>query len=189
LPDRSSFALRRPGWRVWIAGVLAVIVFVVLLIARLADAGPDSDQPGPSGVAASPSETASTTPEPTATLADDGLTGPEASPKEQVAAPAAMTAATDFARAWVVAQPGVTAQQWWEGVARHTDAALADQLREVDPAVVPAARVVGPAESIHGGVSSADVAVPTDAGRLLITCSLQKNRWLVVDFDIERGQS
>lgn len=189
MPDRSSFALRRPGWRVWAAGVLAVIVFVVVLIARLAGAGSGSDSAGSDGAAPLPSPSVSPAPEPTPTLADDGLSGPEASPKEQGAAPEALLAATAFAKAWATHPDGVTAEQWWGGVAKHTDAALADQLRGVDPAVVPATRVVGPAEAIHGGVSSADVAVPTDAGRLLVTVIRQAGRWLVADFDIERGES
>jgi hypothetical protein len=39
---------------------------------------------------------------------------------------------------------------------------------------------------VAGGVSSASVAVPTDAGKVILICTLVAGRWLVSDLDIER---
>jgi hypothetical protein len=35
-------------------------------------------------------------------------------------------------------------------------------------------------------VSSASVAVPTDAGKVILTCTFVNGRWLVSDLDLER---
>jgi hypothetical protein len=36
-------------------------------------------------------------------------------------------------------------------------------------------------------VSSATIAVPTDAGEVVLTCVLVAGRWLVSDLDLDRG--
>ena len=191
MPDASSFALRRPGWRVWVAGALAVIVFGVLLAARIA--GGD-DEKSPRSGAPVASSTSDSTLEPVdpsgEPLPNDGPAGPEASHEaSQRAAPAAMTVAVAFAQAWATPPPPSAPDQWWAGVSRHTDQALAEQLREVNPADLPATRVTGPAKSVAGGVTSAEVEVPTDAGDLLVVCVDVRGRWVVADFELDRGTS
>jgi hypothetical protein len=184
---RASFALRRPGWRVWAAGGLAIVVVVVVLIARIGGGGSEPTAPS-SGVAVPPSAQGSAEPEQGATAGEnDGLASSEASPEAQPAAPGAMAAAVDFVRAWANHPANTTPSRWWAGVSRHTDAALADQLRDVDPSLVPASRVTGAAESRRGGATSAEVVVPTDAGRIVVSCILVRGRWLVADFDKEQS--
>jgi hypothetical protein len=184
--EGASFAMPRLGWRPVVAGVLALAVIGVLLAARFGGADGKTASPGSTTgtpvAASSASPTPSPSPEP-----DDGPEGPGTSPYDEPAAPRAMTAATSFVKAWADHPAGITAERWWSAVSRHADPALAAQLKFTEPALVPAKAVTGPAESVAGGPSSATVAVPTDAGRVLVTCVLVKNQWLVSDLDLERA--
>jgi hypothetical protein len=173
---------------VWLAGVLAVIVLVTLFIARIAGAGSDGDAPdgGSAQPGSSQSSSESATPEPSVSPESDGPAGPEAAVDDKVAAPAAMTLATAFGKAFATPPPASAPDQWWAGVSRHTDQTLAEQLRDVDPTTLKATKVTGPARSSQGGVSSAEVIVPTDAGELLVVCVLVDGEWKVADYELER---
>jgi hypothetical protein len=187
----------RPGWRVWVAGALAVLVVVVVLVARLTGGGEEpaaqrgavpevsgSPEPGPPGDAPGG---ASTKPVPTSTAGDDGATGP--GPYGSRAKGEAVTAAVAFVRAWATRPPAGQPGQWLDGVSRHADPALIDLLRGVDPGTVPSTRVTGAPQSVSGGPTHAQVRVPTDGGPVLVLCVLVKDRWLVADFDPEGAPS
>jgi hypothetical protein len=170
-----------------VAGVLAAVVVVIVVMARLGGAESDarSGAVDQRTSAADASATPSVSPSPSPT-ANDGVVGAGASPYGQPPAPAAVRAAVAFVRAWADHPDGITPKQWWTSVSRHTDATLAKQLEFTDPARVPATAVTGHAQGIAGGPSSATVAVPTDAGRVVLTCVLVQGKWLVSDLDLER---
>lgn len=190
MSEIRTFALRRPGWRVWLAGTLAVVVLVVLFVARLAEGDEKQEADGSGTPPASGSTPLTEAPEPSGSpLNDDGVIGPEASTGAQQAAAGAMTVALAFGRAWATPPSATAPDQWWVGVSRHTTQALAERLREVDPATLPATRVTGAAQSVLGGVTSAEVRVPTDAGPLLVVCVLVAGRWVVAEFELEAKPS
>jgi len=194
MSDIRTFALRRPGWRVWLAGVLAVIVVVTVVIARIAggsesDGGANAGDSPPGSAAEQVNGTESGSPDPSTTPETDGPAGAEATADSTVAASAAMTVALAFAKAWATRPAAGAEDQWWTGVSRYTDQTLAEQLRQIDPATLEATKVTGPARSAQGGVSSAEVQVPTDAGELLVICVFVGQRWQVADYELERRPS
>ncbi len=187
MPDARSFALRPPPWRVWLAGALAVVVVVIVLIARLS--GGDDDGGEPTGAPAT-SGSASADPgpvDPSSEPAPDGPAGVEAAEEgKQPVAAGALTLARQFAQAWATPPPAQAPQQWFAGVSPYVDETLAAQLKELDPATLPATRVTGAPKAVSGGVTNADVQVPTDAGDLLVVCVLVPKGWVVADFEFER---
>jgi hypothetical protein len=181
--ESASFAIPRPGWRGVAAGVLALVVIVVVFLARL-PGGSGGDQPHGAGAPAAPAP--ATSAEQTVPPESDDGAEQDAAPYDQKAAAGALDAATRFVKAWADHPAGLTAAAWSARVAKHADAALGKQLAYTDPQLVPASAVTGKAESVAGGVSSASVAVPTDAGKVILTCTFVGGRWLVSDLDLER---
>jgi len=193
MSEIRTFALRRPSWRVWLAGTLAVIVLGTLFIARIAGGGSDGDggttTGSTTGSSQQPGGTESGAPTPSETPEVDGLDGPEATGDAKVAAPAAMALATAFATDWATRPPADQPELWRERVTRHTDEVLGEQLRAVDLSTLAATKVTGPAVSAQGGVTSAEVRVPTDAGSILVVCVLVDGEWKVADYELERRPS
>lgn len=185
-PSGLDFAWKRPGWRVWASLLLAVVVAVVVTVARIAGSGDAGPAPGGIGAPSgrSPVGTASATapdPTPSSTAGDDSVAGDPATAN----APAgALSAGTAFVRAWVAHAPPATAEQWWNGVSRTADPTLAAQLRGIALDEIPASRVTGPATGRGLGPTSAEVQVPTDAGRAVLLCVLVGARWLVSTVDL-----
>jgi hypothetical protein len=181
--EGASFGLPRPGWRVYVAAGLALVVVVIVLVAR-ARGGSSPGQPGAQGAAATaPSPSAGVTASP---VPDDGMRSDLTPPSKQLAAPGALAVATAFTKAWAHHPDGITAARWSAAVGKHADPVLAKQLTFTDPRLVPATTVTGPAVSLSGGVSSASVGVPTDAGQVVLTCTLAGGRWTVSDVDLQR---
>lgn len=188
MPDASRFAVRRLGWRVWAAGSLAVVVVVVVLIARLT--GGDADSPSGADAGDTPGAGVTEPVEPSSEPLNDGPAGPEASAEPSApAAPAAVSVALAFARAWATPPPPSAPGNWATAVSKYTDPVLAQQLRALDPKSLPATKVTGPPVSVSGGVTSAEVTVPTDAGDLLAVCVLVQGKWLVADYEFDRRPS
>jgi hypothetical protein len=203
MPGNGSFALRRPGWRVWVAGGLALVVLVVVLAARLSGGGEDPREragSAPATSTAAPAVTASGAPGSTAsaapsTTAPGGVDADGGFPSETpppASGPAGVSQASQTAlalvRAMVDHSPGMTQARWWAAVSRYADPTLGEQLKLTDPATVPANRVTGAPQVMAGGGSGhVQVAVPTDGGRVLVTCVFASDRWLASDLDLERG--
>ncbi|WP_434740755.1 hypothetical protein [Micromonospora sp. SH-82] len=91
--------------------------------------------------------------------------------------PAAVAAAIRFVRAW--ARPHLSAGRWLADVRAYAVPGYADILDTVDPAQVPATRVVGPGQVALAIADRTDVDVPTDAGFLRVTVVRTEGRWLV----------
>jgi hypothetical protein len=183
--ERTSFAVPRLSWRGIAAGVLALVVAGIVIIARLPDGGGAGEPRGAVGRSAPAAAGTASPGLPASPEPDDGAEE-AAAPYTQRAAAGALDAGTRFVKAWADHPDGISAEAWSARVAKHADPALGKQLAFTDPQLVPATAVTGTAQSVAGGVSSASVAVPTDAGKVILTCTLVGGRWLVSDLDIER---
>lgn len=150
-------------------GVVALLAGITLLISLLGDPGRTATPNGTnqSNVAA-PGRSAgpSSTPPPVAELT------PSILPLSQ-APPAALTAASSWATAWVKHPAGTTTDQWLAGLRPFTTPEYLAVLASVDPANVPASSVTGPPKPVLVSPRSLRVEVPTNALTLLL---------LVVDY-------
>ena len=98
------------------------------------------------------------------------------------AAPEAVAYA--FASAWVHHR-GVSARKWYDGLLPHATEGLAGSLKGVDPAVVPADRIIGRPELAPVGDGLADAVVTADTGKLRLRLIAPGGHWLVDGIDWE----
>lgn len=94
------------------------------------------------------------------------------------AQPAALAAAEEFARAWVR-----TDSQWSTRLADLATADVVASLAGVDPTTVPATSVTGPGTVQSEVPGWASVAVPTDAGTVVLHVVQSGEAWLVSAID------
>ena len=114
---------------------------------------------------------------------DHGRDERTVSPPPAAQAPAV---AVRFARAWV--RSDLAADEWWRQVAKICDDGFAEQLRTVDPARVPAARVVGqPITKKSPKDGAAEYEIATDGGTLTVKVAALAGRWLVTGNDFQRA--
>ena len=172
-----ELALNRVFRSRWgVALVLALLVLAVVGIGRLFN-GSSGEQP-----LASPS------PEP-AISADPGQEDsvisaePPPSPTTFPGAAEPEAVAYAFASAWV--DHHVSKKKWHDGILPNATQRLADELNDVDPASVPADRLVGRPTLIPAGVGLVNAVVTTDSGRLTLKLVAPDKHWLVdgIDWD------
>lgn len=162
------FLLSRRG----VAAVVALLVLVIVVLARQLGDGQRTTSSATDGVGASLSPTPS---------AASSTAAVDASP------PNPTPVAVGFATAWVH-HAGVTSQQWWTAVTRWTTAEEARQLVGVAPDRVPANRLTTPARITSLQAPLATVVVPTDTGLLVLGLAEQPGRtWLVDTVDWRQG--
>jgi hypothetical protein len=179
--------LRLIGNRYGAAASILLVIAVVVVFGKLvggsrssSDSG--SDQ-GPPATSISAGANSTTSPAP-----DDGLAlGPDTSvaPSASSGAAKAETVALDFAKAWLN-HHGVSAANWYKGVAKYSTKTLADRLDGVDPGSVPADQMTGPAVVAHEEASYVEVTVPLDVGTLVLRMVVMDGRWLVDGVDWRR---
>lgn len=122
------------------------------------------------------------------TAGDDGVISP-APPSAAEPAPGTaeqMAVARAFAAAWLHHR-GVTADEWYAALLPHASQDLAARLAGVDPARVPADRVVGETTLVPRGDNLVEATVPVDTGRLSLRLIAPHGRWLVDGVDWERS--
>jgi hypothetical protein len=163
----------RSRWGVAI--VIAAIVLAVVGIGRLFSDGPAAAPLGNSSplpvISADPSDddsVVSTEPPPT----------PRTSPGR--AQPEAVAYA--FASAWVDHED-VTAKKWLTRLQPNATQNLTEQLRDVDPAGVPADRVIGRPSLVPVNATMVNATVTTDAGKLGLRMVAPDGFWLVDGID------
>ena len=164
----------RSRWGV--ALVLAVLVLAVVGIGRLfhgAAAEPPLTSGSPAAViSADPSD-------------DDTVISAEPPPSPATfpgaAEPEAVAYA--FASAWV--DHNVSAQKWHDGIRPNATQRLADELNNVDPASVPADRLIGRPSLVPVGENLVNAVVTTDSGKLTLKLVAPDEHWLVdgIDWD------
>ncbi|MGH3544922.1 MAG: hypothetical protein ACRDPW_03205 [Mycobacteriales bacterium] len=141
------------GWRTWLAVGLAVLVLLVLVLARCAG-GSDP-------------ETGSGAPRATS-VGDDSVADISTAP---TAPPApALQAATNFTREWLQYSPGESERQWWQRVSPYAEPGFARQLQLTDPARVPGSRLRGEPVPVSISENRVVLRLDTDAGGVVVTC-------------------
>ena len=168
--------------RVGVAIVLLVVVFGVVGVAR-AVSGPDDSGTIVPQPQAQPESTVSRV------ASDDGVveSAPVASPTITLSpgTPAAEDVAAAFASAWL--NQDLSAKRWHAALLPHATPALAKKLEGVDPLVVPAERLTGPAVVVPRGEGFLEITFPVDSGHLRLRLVAPQGRWLVDGVDWERA--
>lgn len=162
--------------RLGIALVLIAIVLAVVGVGRLFS---DGESASPSLGLGSPAPAISIDPS-----EDDSVVSSEAPPTPRTspgrAEPEAVAYA--FASAWV-SHTGVTSKKWLDRLLPNATADLADQLRGVDPAGVPADRVVGRPSVSAVNDTMVNAVVTVNSGRLSLRLVAPDGHWLVDGID------
>jgi hypothetical protein len=107
---------------------------------------------------------------------------PEPTANPGMAEPEAVAYA--FASAWVDHQ-NVSAKHWHDGIVPNATKSLSDELDKVDPADVPADKVVGRPALVPVGQGLVSAVVTTDAGTLTLRLVSPDKHWLVDGIDWE----
>lgn len=170
--------------RYGIAGLIALMVLVVLVGAKIFGHSSPSPGTGTSAVGL-PASTATGTGQ---GAPDDGLTSASPSaPVVRPGQPGPLQVATSCATAWLNHAPTVTSDQWWKAVTRYTTASLAAKLNGVDPQSVPANRIVSPAQLSDHGATWASVVIKMDSGTLTLRMLSGASGWQVDGIDWSRS--
>lgn len=173
-----------------------VVIILLLVVGALALSQGREDFPLGSGGSEEQS-TASGSPSEELTV-DDGVTAPQCEgdecdeddsplhdPYEDVELPdEAVDKALGFAEAWIDTA-GKDSNTWFQGMQPYMTEEVAELMRGVDPASVPATAITGGAE-VDGG----EVRIPMDTGTLTLPMIEDSNdwaehAWLVSAFDWE----
>jgi hypothetical protein len=160
--------------------VLGVLIVAVVGIARAVSGPLTVESIGPPAPIV-PSLTAS--PE----LGDDSVATSESppTPSSIPGAPPPETVALDFTRAWLNSKD-VTSAQWLKGLEPYATPRLLGELKDADPATVPADAVRGPVQVRARDSLLAEVTVPVNPGNLRLRLLVTDGRWLVDGVDWER---
>ena len=165
--------------------VLAVAVGIIASIGALRGARAVGTVAAP-GSSAFPTPQAPTTGSP-ATIAPTVLPPvPVLTPssKPLVTAPStALSVAERWAAAWVDHPQGITAQQWVDGLRPFTTDEYLGVLTGVDPANIPASKVVGEPKAVRVAPRSLQVDVPTNALTLRVLVVETEDGWRVAGYD------
>jgi hypothetical protein len=176
LIERSLTGIFRSRWGVAI--VLVAIVFAVVGIGRLFS---DGDNPSPSLSTGSPAPAISADP-----AEDDSVVSSEPPPTPKTspgrAQPEAVAYA--FASAWVDHE-SVNAEKWRDRLLPNVTKDLSDQLKGVDPAGVPAERVIGRPTLVAVNETMVNAIVAMDSGQLNLRLVAPEGSWLVDGIDWE----
>ncbi|WP_203827259.1 hypothetical protein [Actinoplanes palleronii] len=173
---RALNAVFRSRWGV--ALVLAVIVLAVVGVGRLFS---DGKSGSPTVGLGSPAPAISINPSD-----DDSVVSSEPPPTPKTvpgrAQPDAVAYA--FASAWV-SHTGVTSKKWVDRLLPNATTDLADELRGVDPAGVPASRVIGRPVIDAVNDTMVNAVITMDSGKLSLRLVAPDGHWLVDGIDWE----
>lgn len=177
VPRTLELSLNRIFRSRWgVAIVILVLVLAVVGIGRVFSGG-KNDNPVVSG--ASPATVASVDPSD-----EDGEVASEAPPSPSTgpgrAEPEAVAYA--FASAWVDHQ-NITSKAWRDQLLPNSTQKLATELRGVDPAGVPADRVIGRPNVAPISSGLVNAVVTTDSGKLSLRLVAPDGHWLVDGID------
>lgn len=178
MPRTVELGLNRIFRSRWgVAIVLVVLVFAVIGLGRLFSNGKNDSPAVGSG---SPATVASVNPSD-----DDGDISSEAPPTPSTgpgkAQPEAVAYA--FASAWI--DKKVSAKTWRDQLLPNSTQKLADELKGVDPASVPADRVIGRPNVAAVNSDLVTAVVTMDSGKLSLRLTAPDGQWLVdgIDWD------
>lgn len=170
-----GWPLRSP-WHLAAVVVVLVAVGVGVAIALPGDGGSRSTSAG-----ASPSADPSNPFGPASQSAAPGASG--ADEFEQQATEQARSVAETWVRVYLTAPEGMTSTRWVEQLRPHTAAGLLPELRTVEPANVPDARLTGPPRTIAVTDTTAEFDVPTSAVVLRLSLAATPQGWRVTSYE------
>lgn len=175
--ERSLAGLFRSRWGV--ALVIVMLVLAVVGIGRLFADG-RTTTPLTGTVSLPPTPSIDPSHDDDGVVDDGSLPSPKTSPG--TAEPEAVAYA--FASAWVD-HKNVSAKEWHDGLMPNATKNLAEELNGVDPAGVPANRVLDRPTLTPVDEGMVNAAVPVDSGKLTLQLVAPDGRWLVdgVDWD------
>ncbi|GAA3344362.1 hypothetical protein GCM10020358_47300 [Amorphoplanes nipponensis] len=178
LLERSLTGLFRSRWGV--ALVIAVLVLAIVGVGRIFSDG-STASPLTERVSTGPTATVDPSHD------DDGVIVNDEPPPEPTTSPGSAepeAVAYAFAAAWVD-HKNVSAKTWHNGLVPNATEDLADELNGVDPADVPADRVLGRPQLVPIGDGLVNAVVTVDSGKLTLRMVAPQGRWLVdgVDWD------
>ncbi len=162
------------GARGAVALGLVVLVVAIIGIAKILD-GNHREAGGFASVPRPPS-----TIEPTA--GDDAEVAP--TPTTSAEDAAIVRASRDFTAAWLRRE--LSASRWHDGLSSMVTPSLARNLESVDPAGVPARRVLAPPTLVLRSDGYAQTATRVDTGTLSLGLVERDGRWLVDTVDWDR---
>lgn len=99
------------------------------------------------------------------------------------APPEALDVASRWVAAWLRPPSGTTTQQWIDGLRALTVDDFLATLDSVDPANIPATRIIGGPRAVRVSPGSVEVEVPTDALTLIVLVTDTGTGWRVSGFD------
>jgi hypothetical protein len=166
--------ITRLGARGTVALALGVLVVTIIGIAKIWDG---NDRPT-GGFASVPRP--SSTIEPTA--GDDAEVAP--TPTASAEDAAIVKASRDFTAAWLRRE--LSASRWHDGLTSLVTPSLARRLESVDPAGVPATRMLAPPTLVLRSDGYAQTATRADTGTLRLGLVERDGRWLIDTVDWER---
>ena len=179
MPRSLELGLNRIFRSRWgVAVVLAVIVLAIVGVGRLfADGGDASPPLG----AASPGPTVSADPQQDDSIID---TEPPPSPSTRPGRAQPEAVAYAFASAWADHQ-NVTPRAWRAQLLPNSTTKLAGELEGVDPAAVPADRVIGRPSLVPVSATVVNAVVTMDSGKLGLRLVSPDGHWRVdgIDWD------
>jgi|SRR5947207_5611326 len=176
------FLGNRYGAAVSILVVIAVVVAFGKLVGGSRTETPLGSDQGPPPVAAgAPSGSSSAEPDDGVGASADAGAPPSTSP----GAATPQTVAVDFAKAWLN-HHDISAANWHKGIAKYSTKTLSDRLDGVDPGSVPADQMTGTPTVDDQQPSYVDVAIPCDAGTLVLRMVVVSGRWLADGVDWRR---
>jgi hypothetical protein len=171
--------------------VAALMIAAGMLVPRLLDDGGTgvASADGPESTADSAPVVSDTGADPTLDreVLPTRLSEPLATPTSAKPAPEALRVAKRWVTAWVTPPEDGSVDSWLEGLRPHTTEEFLPQLRTVDPANIPATKVVGEPEVHESYTSSVQVEVATDGPTLLVTVIETDTGWRVTDYSENSG--
>lgn len=179
MPRTFELGLNRIFRSRWgVAIILAVIVLAVVGLGRLLSGGDSSSPPLGAG---SPAPAVSVDPKDDDSVID---TAPPPSPTTSKGRAQPEAVAYAFASAWVDHQ-NVSSKTWRDRLLPNSTKKLGDELEGVDPAGVPADRVLGRPSLVPVGASVVNAVVTMDTGKLSLRMISPEGHWVVdgIDWD------
>jgi hypothetical protein len=176
--ERGLTGLFRSRWGV--AVVIALLVLAVVGLGRLF-AGDNGERQLLDPVAPAPSVSVDPSHDDDGVIQDDD---PPATPKTSPGTAKPEAVAYAFASAWVD-HKNVSAKAWHDGIMPNVTENLSEELNGVDPADVPADRVVGRPSLVPVGDGLVNAIVTVDSGKLTLQLVAPDGQWLVDGIDWE----
>lgn len=164
-------------------GVAIVILAIVLVVVGIGRLFSDGKSNTPSLGVVSPAPVVSIDPKDDDSVIDSG---PPPSPSTSPGKAQPEAVAYAFASAWAN-HKNVTPKTWRDRLLPNATKNLANELNGVDPAGVPADRVVGRPSLIPVSDTVVNAVVMMDSGKLNLRLVAPDGHWLVDGIDWDRG--